>query len=357
MKLLTIRRFYRSAWILAVVICVLAAPMAVQAASGSNGGSTASWQIPPAATVTARQGNVWAGPGRGFWWIGTLRKNETVPLLGVSEDQQFWYVDTRFGKGWLYFRDVSVNDEGVDIIDTAEIGPGPVGTITAGRVIVRGAPGIGAQQVGMMSNGQQFFVLQIRTDGGWLYIQYRGGKGWIAASTTTLANGAALDTSAPATKDAVAIVNTGSLNIRTGPGFGFASIGVVSGGTTMRIVGRSRGGDWLLVDSPFGEGWVNMIYVKTQNYFGSAPVVEVGAGEAERAPATFRALTGRINVRSGPNVSFPSQFTIDAGNNFPILGQSKDRQWWFIGTPDGEGWVLKQLGQSSGNIAGVPVIE
>jgi len=312
----------------------------------------ASWQIPPAATVTARQGNVWAGPGRGFWFIGTLRRNETVPLLGISEDEQFWYVETRFGKGWLWYQDVSVNDPGVEIID-----PGPFGTITAGRVVVRGAPGLGAQQLGQMSKGQQFLVLEIRTDGGWLFIQYRGGKGWIAASNTTLADGLALDSSAPATKEAVAIVNTGSLNIRTGPDFRFASIGTVSGGTSMRIIGRNRAGDWLQVDSPFGEGWVNVIYVTTRNYFGSAPVVDVAAGDAERAPAVFRALTGRLNVRSGPNVSFPSQFTIDAGQNFPILGQSKDRQWWLIETPNGEGWVLKQLGQSSGDVANVPVIE
>jgi uncharacterized protein YraI len=354
MKLLTIRRFCRSASILAALVCIcaLAAPLAVQAAPGSGGGAMASWQIPPAATVTARQGNVWAGPGRGFWFIGTLRRNETVPLLGISEDEQFWYVETRFGKGWLWYQDVSVNDPGVEIID-----PGPFGTITAGRVVVRGGPGLGAQQLGQMSKGQQFLVLEIRTDGGWLFIQYRGGKGWIAASNTTLADGLALDSSAPATKEAVAIVNTGSLNIRTGPDFRFASIGTVSGGTSMRIIGRNRAGDWLQVDSPFGEGWVNVIYVTTRNYFGSAPVVDVAAGDAERAPAVFRALTGRLNVRSGPNVSFPSQFTIDAGQNFPILGQSKDRQWWLIETPNGEGWVLKQLGQSSGDVANVPVIE
>jgi N-acetylmuramoyl-L-alanine amidase len=216
---------------------------------------------------------------------------------------------------------------------------------------------LGAQQVGVMSRGQQFLVLEIRTDGGWLFIQYRGGKGWMAASNTTLAGGAALDTSAPATKEAVAIVNTGALNIRTGPGNGFASIGSVNGGTTMRIIGRNRAGDWLQVESPFGEGWVNVTFVTTRNYFGSAPIVDVQPGDAERAPAVFRALTGRINVRSGPNVSFPSQFTIDAGQNFPILGQSKDRQWWLIETQFGEGWVLKQLGQSSGDIANVPVVE
>jgi uncharacterized protein YraI len=74
---------------------------------------------------------------------------------------------------------------------------------------------------------------------------------------------------------------------------------------------------------------VNLIYVVTQNYFGSAPVTENQAAGAKTA-ATFVVLTGTVNVRSGPNVGFPSLFTVNAGMKLNIVGQSRDRFWWLV---------------------------
>src|SRR5689334_1240488 len=78
--------------------------------------------------------NIWAGPSRGFWVLGTATNADALPVTGQSADHQFWQVSTRFGLGWLWFLDVNVtNGNAVPVADTSN-----VGFITAGIVAVRG---------------------------------------------------------------------------------------------------------------------------------------------------------------------------------------------------------------------------
>ncbi len=342
----------RKTWVsLCLLLLVLALAMPVHA------------QTQATATVTARRASVWAGPGRGFWWIGFLNRNDTAVITGISADKQWWQVNTQFGVGYLWYLDVTTSN--TDGVPTAN--PGVYGTITAGRVIVHVAPGIGAQAQGMISHGMQFYVIGTRPDGRWLQIQYQFGKGWIAASLTSLRNtvvttGQSGTTAtgtpiAPVTSAGPrAIINTGALNVRTGPGFGFARLGVLHGGEVVPIIGRTQDGTWLQVHTSFGDGWVNIIYVITQDYFGSAPVT---SSQAAGAPteALFVVLGGSANVRSGPAVGFTVLFGVDAGMQFSIIGQNQARTWWYIDTPWGKGWINKQLGQATGAVDQVPVVE
>jgi uncharacterized protein YraI len=309
-------------------------------------------QVGPAATVTVRRASIWAGPGRGFWWIGFLSRNATVPLLGVSADRQWWQVNTESGVGWLRRQDVTTNTDNVPVVD-----PGPMGRITAGRAVVRGGPGIGAQALATLPNGSQFYVIGRRPDGSWIEIRYRFGTGWVAASVTNLAGGAAVQSGVPATSTGPrAIVNAGALNVRSGPGFEFTSIGSLKGGAEVPIIGRNEAGDWIQVRTPFGDGWVNIGFVITRDYFGSVPETS-GQASGALTVATFRVLGGTANVRSGPNVSFPVLYKVNTGTNLTIIGQSRDRAWWYVESPQGRGWINKELGEATGAISSVPVVQ
>jgi uncharacterized protein YgiM (DUF1202 family) len=336
-------------------LCILSLTLIVapaQAAPQPVGGSTAGQVSGAAATVTVRRASIWAGPGRGFWWIGFLGRNAVVPVLGISADRQWWQVSTESGVGWLWYLDVTTTTGGVPVVD-----PGPIGRITAGRAVVRGGPGIGAQALAIIPHGTQFFVIGRQPDGSWIQIRYRFGKGWVAASLTDQAGGAAQQAGVPATTSGPrAIVNTGALNVRTGPGFGFASIGVLHGGEVVPIIGRNQAGDWLQVRTVFGDGWVNIIFVITRDYFGSAPDTSGTAAGAQTA-ATFRVLTGTLNVRSGPGAGFDVVYKVNAGTNLAIIGQSRDRGWWFVESSLGRGWVNKQFGEATGAVNSVPVVD
>ena len=69
------------------------------------------------------------------------------------------------------------------------------------------------------------------------------------------------------------IVNSGALNVRSGPGTNYRTIAVISGGTTVLLLGRSSGGSWLKVKIPTGTvGWVRGYYITTSYPTNSLPV-------------------------------------------------------------------------------------
>lgn len=69
------------------------------------------------------------------------------------------------------------------------------------------------------------------------------------------------------------IVNTGNLNIRSGPSAGFSVVITVPGATELAVVGRSADGIWLLVEGGFGRGWVNSEFTLFRGNYGTVPVV------------------------------------------------------------------------------------
>ena len=58
-----------------------------------------------------------------------------------------------------------------------------------------------------------------------------------------------------------AMVNTSSLNVRSGPGVQFRAIAVVQGGTDVNVVSRDSNG-WVQIQIPGSvTGWVNGRYL------------------------------------------------------------------------------------------------
>lgn len=94
-----------------------------------------------------------------------------------------------------------------------------------------------------------------------------------AAVAAAAAAGNAGALQAPVTNGNIAIVNTGNLNIRSGPSANFASIAVVPGGTRLNVLARSRDNVWFLVEGPFGRGWVNNTLVIFRGVYDTIPVI------------------------------------------------------------------------------------
>ncbi|MEZ4662346.1 MAG: PA14 domain-containing protein, partial [Caldilineaceae bacterium] len=102
----------------------------------------------------------------------------------------------------------------------------------------------------------------------------------VAVATATSAPSTATATAAPtATRTPTPRVVSGNtvtvlspgLNVRSGPGGGYASIAVVTQGDVLTVIGQNSDGSWILVRLPNGvEGWVASTYT-TYGYTG--PVV------------------------------------------------------------------------------------
>lgn len=70
-----------------------------------------------------------------------------------------------------------------------------------------------------------------------------------------------------------AAVNTGKLNVRTGPGVIFAIITSIPYNTTVTLVGRASTGTWVQVRLESGTvGWVNSIHLRTYADYSLLPI-------------------------------------------------------------------------------------
>jgi uncharacterized protein YraI len=141
-----------------------------------------------------------------------------------------------------------------------------------------------------------------------------------------------------------AVVNTGSLNVRSGPGLEYGSITTLPYGFGVTMVGRNAEGNWVFISLQTGvRGWVNVNYLLTNYRISQLPI---NASEPA-SPITPRASnTGvfALNVFASPDPN--GQFIRAAGLNegFDLLGRNYNGTWAQVRFADGTtGWVQAQF--------------
>jgi uncharacterized protein YraI len=161
-----------------------------------------------------------------------------------------------------------------------------------------------------------------------------------------------------ATGTMVPIVGTVTLqvNVRSGPGTVYDSLGLLSIGQAVNIISRNQQGTWYKILYPTGEGgfaWVVAEYVRVDAGvdipLDSAPVTEGLSGK----------VTLRINVRSGPSITFDSLGLLEPGTTVTLTGKNATASWYQIvypQGPDGHGWVTVQFIQTDAS-ADLPVLD
>jgi hypothetical protein len=97
--------------------------------------------------------------------------------------------------------------------------------------------------------------------------------------TTQITNQTAMDaatntTQATAPSGNRVIINTGNLNVRSGPSASFSVVATVAGATTLDVVGRAPDGVWYLVEGNFGRGWLNSEFVIFRGSYSTVPIVD-----------------------------------------------------------------------------------
>lgn len=282
------------------------------------------------------------GPGTGFWILSTLNAGEMVPILNSSPDGAWWFVNAPAGEGWVAKISVTAhNADGVTVLD-----PGPIGTVMIGNLNVRFGAGINATSLGLLSQGSQVLVMARNADGSWLQVHWGFGTGWVAADhvavtgTPAVTADTGVTNAVPLSSDQpFVIVNSGFLNVRSGPGINFAVLGTVGGGEQYPIIGRSNDNTWYQIQAPFGPGWVFSGFVVTRNEFGGSPVTTAGSANAAVTGPIGVVNTGALNIRSGPGSQFTSLGVLAGGTETQIVGRTGDWTWWLLDTPVGTGWA------------------
>lgn len=345
----------------------------------------------PIGTVTAGAVHVRYGAGLNAASLGTLPAGAQVFIIARNADSSWYQVRWAYGTGWIAASALSISgggSGGLATLDDAQAGvpltaATPYVVVLSNYLNVRSGPGVNFAVLGQVSGGQNLPIVGRTADNTWYQVQTPFGTGWVSAAFVAARNeyGASPVTTATAATAAlsgpVAVINTGALHLRSGPGAQYTSLGTLAGGAEARIVGRSLDWSWWLLETPFGLGWANAQYVVARGDISAVPYVPSGVaapamGNSQQEPkgAGLQAggalqpvvagpvaivNTGALNIRTGPNGAFDSLGAVYAGARMPIVGQSVDRGWWKVESPYGPGWVSKLYVLVGGNVASVPV--
>jgi len=172
-----------------------------------------------------------------------------------------------------------------------------------------------------------------------------------------------------------AIVNTGNLNVRSGPSAAFSVVATLRGGTEIAVLGRASDDVWLLIEGAFGRGWLNREFIIFRGNYSTVPIVEDFSGSTlapaplvqANAPQTAvvpeqvsgnRVIinTGNLNVRSGPGAAFGSIATVRGGTELAVNGVTEDGVWYLVSGSFGQGWVNSEFVIFRGNYSIIPIV-
>lgn len=165
----------------------------------------------------------------------------------------------------------------------------------------------------------------LATSGNWSKVKYAGKTGWSSNSY--------LDT-ATASKDSATGTprfTTANLNLRTGGGTNYRSIGVIPKGERVTVLQTSRG--WAKVSSSQGTGWASESYLKAT----------AGSTTPQKQTPETSTSTGytaaNLNLRTGAGISYRSVGVIPQGEKVTIYRSSGN--WAQVSSSKGTGWVSK----------------
>ena len=163
----------------------------------------------------------------------------------------------------------------------------PVDGVTTTQINVRLEPSTASSVLGMIPAEMRVEITGKDPGGSWWQINYPHpdaieGKGWITAQYITTGDTSQVPVIGGAetepTNGNVAIVQQ-QLNVRSGPGTDFNSLGTVNPQDVLVLTGKDPNSAWLQIEfeaGPEGKGWVNAAFVQAEGVENLPIIAESG---------------------------------------------------------------------------------
>lgn len=177
----------------------------------------------------------------------------------------------------------------------------PVDGVTSSQVNVRAEPSTAGQVLGIIPADMRVEITGKDPGGSWWQIIYphpeaADGKGWVTAQYITAGDTSQVPAIGGITTDPdngiVAVIQQ-PINVRSGPGTDFNSLGTLNPQDVVSLTGKDPNGAWLQIDfaaGPEGKGWINAAFVQAQGAENLPIIAEsgavVGTGTPTGAPPT-----------------------------------------------------------------------
>lgn len=350
----------------------------------------------PSAVVTTGRLNARSGPGPGYAIVGVVSQGDILMLLGRTTNNGWVLAGLPGGtvQGWVttFYIDADVPISSLPTMGVAT----PWAIVTAPLLNLRSGPGTAYSVVGTVPKGRLITLVGRTANNAYVDVLADGVAGWVstfyikanapisslpitwldvtatpggvvtgtptpgsastpvpsatptAAATATLGAGTSAPTAIPT--GATAIITTGKLNVRTGPGPGYAVVGVVDQWQTVSLLGRTGNLAWVNIEVPGTAiaGWISERYVEADVPISSLPILM-------QAPPWAVVTTPMLNVRSGAGSEFTVLTTVPQGRMITLIGRTADNSWVMVVANGVEGWVTTLHITPSGPISSLPI--
>ena len=242
------------------------------------------------------------------------------------------------------------------VVIASDTPPSPTATFTPiiitgalkARVNVRSGPGTGYDSLGLLDSGQTVQIFAQNADGTWVQIAFSPsptGTGWISAQFVDTGGQPIPTFTAQVTPTVAGPTGTVSqrLNVRTGPGSSYDSLGILEANTVIVLMGKNATGSWLQIQYPIGttgRGWVSVEYVKVDGTTGLPVLDAAGTPITPGASTTIPEFTPTATV--GPALGdMDTSASPVARVTFSANGTRKFIYTNDVSTPDGdaEDWI------------------
>lgn len=220
--------------------------------------------------------------------------------------------------------------------------------------------------------GQEVYVLDIRE--GLVKVELLDGAvGWVSIESTvgrddskitsfcegvSASSGGSTTTSSGATTASLAaprvVINTGFLNVRSGPGAQFTVVATLPGGTEVPVIGIASDKVWYLVQGTFGQGWVNKEFVLFRGDGRNLPIIRNATGSLSTPVAT---INGTVTLFAAPNATFGSVGAISGPVQVQVVARTADFAWVQLNTAIGFGWVPASQVTLGGDTSLIPIVQ
>ena len=265
--------------------------------------------------------NVRKGPGTNYTILARAVAGSQVEIY-----QTKWVGSSQWGRmtnGWICMDYVSLSSD-------SQSGSGSTdtqisGTVSGSNVNVRSGAGTGYSIVGRKNSGDVITVYERKTSGGlnWGRI---GDNQWICLAYVRLENAGGTETPQPgsesnssvsgdgtsAVQDTGTVSSTTGLNVRSGPGTGYARIKTLSPGTVVSLY-EYRTVDGVRWGRIQASQWVCMTYVQLSSQSGA---------ESEQTGTGKVISTTVLNIRSGPGTNYSRVGQLTPGTKIEITEQT-----------------------------------
>ena len=272
--------------------------------NGSNDNSVGT--VKETKVVNTDSLNVRSGPSTSYSKLGTLAKGTKVGVISESN-------------GWskiLYNnKEAYVSSQYLDEISSGS-DDNSVGTVKETKVVntdslnVRSGPSTSYSKLGTLAKGTKVGV--ISESNGWSKILYNNKEAYVSSQYLDEISSGSDDNSVGTVKE-TKVVNTDSLNVRSGPSTSYSKLGTLAKGTKVGVISESN-------------GWSKILYNNKEAYVSSQYLDEISSGSDDNSVGTVKETkvvnTDSLNVRSGPSTSYSKLGTLAKGTKVGVISES-----------------------------------